>query len=127
MRRGGARVELEAAPLGGDGDAQRVAREHELGRGAVERHGLRAGAAVFAGAEDLHDASATAREFARRRHFLDNRFDVGAQEFRRPVAGRADEMEVPRVAIGRLEARAAFAEIHLARDARRRPSTASVR
>ena len=50
-----ARIELQAAALGGDGDAQRVAREQQLGRAAFDRRGA-PGAAGFAGAVDLQDA-----------------------------------------------------------------------
>ncbi len=53
-----------------------------------------------------------------RRHFFDQRFDVRAQELEAAVAGLADEMKVPRVTVGMLEAEAAFAEVDLARDAR---------
>src|SRR5207247_497725 len=43
--------------------------------------------------------------------------DVGAQKLRRAVARRADQMEVARMPVGRLEPRAPFAEVDLARDA----------
>ena len=109
-------IELQAAPLRGDGDSQRVAREQQLG-GAALRRRRTAGPAGFARAMDLQDALPR-REVARRRHFLEQGFDVRAQELERPVAGLADEMKVPRMAIGMLEAEAAFAKIHLARDAR---------
>ena len=111
-----ARIELQAAPLGGDGDAQRVAREQQLGRAAFRRRRA-PGPARFAGAVDLQDALPR-REVARRRHFLEQRLDVRAQELERPVAGLADEMKVPRMAVGVLEAEAAFAEVDLAGDAR---------
>ena len=48
---------------------------------------------------------------------LDQRLDVGAQELGRAMAGVADEMKMPRMAVRGLEARPAFAEIHLAGDA----------
>ena len=71
----------------------------------------------FAGAVDLHHALARG-ERARRRDFLDERLDVGAEELVRAVAGLADQVKVARMAIGMLEAEPAFAEIHLAGDAR---------
>src|SRR5258706_9653282 len=40
--RGGTRVELETTPLGRDGHAERVAREHKLGRRPVDRRRLMA-------------------------------------------------------------------------------------
>src|ERR1700724_3574168 len=43
------RVELQAAALGGDRDAQRVPREDQLGCRAVDRHGLPARPAFLAG------------------------------------------------------------------------------
>src|SRR5204862_6699981 len=52
---GGPQVELEAAPLGGNGDAQRVTREDELGRGAVQGRDLLARAALVTRAENLQD------------------------------------------------------------------------
>ena len=79
--------------------------------------GRAAGAAGFAGAVDLHHALARG-ERAGRRHFLDQRLDVGAEELVRAIAGLADQVEVPRVPVGMLEAEPAFAEIHLAGDAR---------
>src|SRR6185369_9831080 len=61
---GGAGVELEAAALGRDRDAERVAREHEI-RVAVAAARRPAGAALLAGAVDLHHAL-RGREAARR-------------------------------------------------------------
>ena len=111
----GARVELEAAALGRNRNAQRVAREQQLaGRAFFGRRP--AGAARLAGAVDLHDALPR-REAARRRHFLDQRLDVGAEKLVRAIAGLADEMKVPRMPVRVLEAEAALAEIDLARDA----------
>ena len=54
---------------------------------------------------------------ARRGDLLEQRLDVGAEELRRAVAGGADEMEMPRMAVRGLEARPPLAEIHLAGDA----------
>src|SRR5262245_7672933 len=51
--RGRAGVELETAALGRDGHPQRVAREHELGRRAVERRHLLAGSTFVADAMHL--------------------------------------------------------------------------
>ena len=53
----------------------------------------------------------------RRRDFLDEPLDVGAEELERAMAGLADEMEMPRLAVRVLEAEPALAEIDLARDA----------
>ena len=58
--RGRARVELEAAALGGDRDPQRVAREEQLGRRAVDRRRGRPGPAGLARAVDLQHALARA-------------------------------------------------------------------
>ena len=113
----GARVELEAAALGRDRDAQRVAREQQLRRAAVDRRRLASGPAALAVAVDLDDALARG-EVARGRDLLDERLDVGAEELGRLVAGLADQMEVPRVPVRVLEAEAALAEIDLAGDAR---------
>ena len=112
----GARVELEAAALGRNGDAQRVARENHLRRPALA--GRRpAGLAFLARAVNLHDAL-LAGEFSRRGHFFDQRFDVGAEKLERLIAGLADQVKVPRMAVRVLETEAAFAEIDLAGDAR---------
>ena len=114
-QRGGPGVELAAAAFGGNGDAQRVAREQQLGIAAV---GLRraAGLAGLARAVDLHHALARG-EVARRRHFFDERFDVGAEELERAIAGLADQVIVARMPVRVLEAEAALAEIDLAGDA----------
>ena len=98
----GAGIELEPAALGGDRNAQGVAREQQLGRPSLGDR-RPAGPAGFARAVNLQHALAR-RETARRGHFLDQRFDVGAEELERPVAGLADQVEVARVAIGVLEA-----------------------
>ena len=45
------------------------------------------------------------------------RFDIGAEKLRRAVARRANEVEMPRVAVRRLEPGAPFAEIDLPGDA----------
>ena len=74
------------------------------------------GAAGFARAVDLQHALPR-REVARRRDFLDERFDVRAEELEAAVAGLADEVKVARVAVRVLEAEAPLAEIDLARDA----------
>src|SRR5262249_1072283 len=101
----GARVELEAAALGGDRHAQRVAREDELGRRAVDRRRLLARPALLARAVDLDDLLRR-REVARGRDLLHQRLDVRAEELRRAMARRADQMKVARVTVRRLEARA---------------------
>ena len=111
----GAGVELEPAALGGNRNAQRVAREEQLARRAFFGRRL-AGAARFAGAVNLHDALPR-REAARGGDLLDQRLDVRAEELVRAIAGLADQMEVARMPVRVLEAEAAFAEIDLARDA----------
>ena len=110
-----ARVELEAAALGRNRNPQRVAREDALG-GRRRRAGRAPGPAVLARAEHLQHALRRL-ELARAGHFLDQRFDVRAQKFERLRAGLADQMEVPRVAVGVLEAEPALAEVHLPGDA----------
>jgi hypothetical protein len=59
---------------------------------------------------DLQHALAW-REAARGRDLLDKRLDVGAQELERPVAGLADQMEMPWMPVRMLEPEAALAEI----------------
>ena len=113
--RRGASVELEAASLRGEGHAQRVARKHQLGGGAVDWRRLLAGPAVVARPEDLHDG-ARRRESARRRDLLHERFDVRAQKFRRAMALAAVEMKMPRMPVRRFVPRSALAKIDLPRD-----------
>src|SRR6266851_508662 len=112
---GRARIELQAAALGGDRDAQRVPRKDQLGCRAVDRRSLPACPAFLAGPDDLDDRL-SGREAARRRNLLDQRFDVGAEEFGRTAACAADQMEMAWMAERRLEARAALTEVHLACD-----------
>jgi hypothetical protein len=111
-----ARVELEPAALGGNRDAQRVAREEQLGDRLVG-HRRTPGAARVARAMDLQHALPR-REPARRRDLLDERLDVGAEEFERAAAALADEMKVARVAVRVLEAEPPLVEVHLPRDPR---------
>ena len=113
----GARVELEPAAFGRDRDAQRVAREQQLGRRRLRPPARRPVRQRLAGAVNLQHALPR-REAARRRDFLDQRLDVGAEELERVVAALADQMKVARMPVGVLEAEAAFAEIDLPRDAR---------
>ena len=75
-----------------------------------------AGAAGFARAVNLQHALPR-REIARGSHFLEQRLDVRAEELERAVAVLADQMKVPRVPVGVLEAELAFAEVDLAGDA----------
>ena len=110
----GACVELQAAALGRNRDPERVAREEELG-GASFSYRWASGPARLAGTVDLEDAL-RGGETARRRHFLEQRLDVRAQELERSVAAFADEMKVPGVTVGMLETESPFAEIDLARD-----------
>src|SRR4029453_1358692 len=113
---GGVGIEIEAAAFSGDRHPQRVAREHQLGGDAVDRRNLAPGPALLAGAVDLHHRLGRL-EIERAGNLLHERLDVRAQEFGGGMAGTADEVEVPRVAVGRLEARAPLAEVDLARDA----------
>src|SRR6185295_17676501 len=85
-------------------------------RGAAFGNWRAAALAGFARAVDLQHALAGG-EIPRRRHFLEQRLDVRAQELERPVAALADEMEMPRMQVRVLEAEAPLAEIDLARDA----------
>ena len=112
---GGAAIEVEPAALGGNRDAERVTREHEIRVAAFERRGT-AGAALLARAVDLHHALRGGKA-SRRRHFLDKPFDVGAEELEGPVTGLANEVEVTRLTVRMLEPEAALAEVDLARDA----------
>ena len=108
-------VELQPAPFGGDRDSQRVAREQRFrGRARLARGA--AALTVLARAEDLHDALAR-REVPRIRDFLDERFDVRAQELERLIARLADQVEVARMPVRMLEPEPALAEIDAARDA----------
>jgi hypothetical protein len=71
------------------------------------------GAALLADAVNL-DGCLLRPEIPCRGDLFEQRLDVRAQKLRRRMAGRADEMKVPRVAVRRLEARAPFAEVDLA-------------
>src|ERR1043165_911056 len=112
----GAGEELEAAALGVDGAAQRVARKEQIGMSRLRGGAVTARAALLALPVDLHDALRGA-EAARVGDFLDERLDVGAEELERAAAALADEVKVTRLTVGVLEAETAFAEIDLARDA----------
>src|SRR6266516_98082 len=114
--RGGARVELESAALGGNGHPQRVSREHAVRRRPVNRRRLLARPALLAGADDLHHRLG-GRKVSRRRDLLHQGLDIGAEELRRPMTGRAHEMKVPRMAARRLEARTPVPEVDFAGDA----------
>ena len=114
--RGGPRVELQSAPLGGNRDAQRVSRKHQLGRGSVHRRGTRPGAALLTGPEHLNDGLRRL-EIAGGGNLLDERLDIRAQKFGRTVAHVADEMKMSGMPVGRLESRTSLAEIDLAGDA----------
>jgi hypothetical protein len=113
----GARVELETAPLGGNGDPQGVAREHQVGVADRRRGGRTPRAALFARPVNLDDALGGG-EAARGRHLLDERFDVGAQELERAMTGLADEMKMARLPVRLLEPEPALAKVDLARDPR---------
>ena len=113
-----AEVELEAAALGGDRDAQRVAREDELGHRAVQ---CRRPVLPVRHSSQVPKICSTVWSAAKLRAAATSsmkRLDVGAQELGRAVTHVADEVKVAWMAIGRLEARPAFAEIDLARHAR---------
>ena len=92
-----ARVEVEAAALGRDRNAQRITREDEIGVAAFERRGA-AGAAFLARPVDL-DHALRRCEVPGRRDFLDEALDVGAEELERPVTGLANEVGVPRLSV----------------------------
>src|SRR5262249_59982632 len=72
-KRRGAIVKVEPAALGRDRDAERVAGEHQLGRGAIDvrdaRRACRAGPAFFAGANDLNHRLARLEIAGRRNLF----------------------------------------------------------
>ena len=108
-------VKLHAAALGGNRDPQCVAREQQLRIDVL--FGCGTGAARFTGAVDLHHGLSRG-ERARERDFFHQLLDVRAQELVRAVAGLADQVKVARMAIRMFEAEPAFAEIHLAGDAR---------
>jgi hypothetical protein len=72
-----ARIELESATLGCDGNAQRIPREYRFRRATLS--GRTAGLALLACTVDLHDAL-LGGEVARGRDFLNQCFDVGAEE-----------------------------------------------
>ena len=111
------RVELEAAAFGGDGDAQGISSEDELGRRAVDRSGARrTGATLLAHTVNLDDRLG-GRELAGGRDFFDQRLDVRAQKLGRAMTVVANEMEVPWMSERRLVPGTAFTEIHLAGDA----------
>src|SRR6516162_545826 len=107
------RVELQAAPLGRNRDAERVAGEHTFGRCAIERGcGGRSGSllAVLAGAMDLHHRLA-GLESSGRRHLFDERLDIRAEELGGTVARAANQMKMMGMFVRGLEARPTFAEV----------------
>ena len=78
--------------------------------------GVAPAAAILALPVDLEHALAGI-EVARGRDLLDQRLDVRAEELGGLVAGLADQVEVPGMPVGVLEAKPALAEVHLPRDA----------
>src|SRR5206468_6053856 len=106
---GRARVEFPAAPLGGNGDAQRVAREQDIGWRAASLGG-HTGPAAVTDPVDLHHALLR-RKPAGRRDLLDHRLDVRAQKLDGLLAGLADQMKVPGMPVRVLEPEPAFAEV----------------
>src|SRR3954470_7124999 len=110
-------VELEPAPLGGNCDAERVPREHQI---AVAMVGLgrmaASGATVLTLPVNL-DHALRRGEAARGSDLLDQRFDIGTEELEGFVAGLADQVEVTRLPVTLLEAEPAFPEIDLPGDA----------
>ena len=111
----GTRVKLQPAALGCDGDAQRISGKNQLRRPAL---GCRPpGLAFLARAVNL-DNALLAGEVPCRRHFLDQRLDIGAEKLERLVAGLANQVEVPRVAVGVFEPEPSFAEVDLPSDTR---------
>src|SRR5258706_5790647 len=117
---GGSGVELQTAAFRRDGDAQCVAGKDELRRRTIElrrrRSGRRARAALFTGAENLHDCLRR-REVARGRDLFGQRLHIRAHELRRAMTSGANQVEVTRMPVGRLESRSPFAEIDFAGDA----------
>ena len=81
------------------------------------RHRRAAGTALLARAVNLDDALRRS-EAARRRHFLDEGFDVRTEELERTMAGLADQMEVTGLTVRMLEPESPFAEVDLAGNAR---------
>src|SRR6185503_8562972 len=110
-----ARIEIEAAPLGRNRNAQRVTGKHEIGVTAFKARRA-SGATLLARAIDLDDAL-RGGEISGRRDFLDKALDVGAEELERPMTGFANEMEMPRLTVRMLETESAFAEVDLASNA----------
>src|SRR3954463_12015547 len=95
-------VELEPAPLGGNRDAERVPREHQIAMAMVGLGGMAAsGAAVLTLAVNL-DHALRRGEAARGSDLLDQRLDIGTEELERLVAGLADQMEVTRLPVSLL-------------------------
>src|SRR4030095_8126389 len=103
-------IEVEAAALGRNRDAHGVAREDEVGMPFRARHRGAPGPALFTGSVDLHHALRCG-ETARRSHFLDRTFNVGAEELERTMAALADEMKVTGLTVRVLEPETPLTEI----------------
>src|SRR4051812_12464299 len=107
-------VELEAAPLSGNRDAERVSREHQIAMAMLGLGRMAAsGAAVLALAVNL-DHALRRGEAARRSDLLDQPLDIGTEEFEGLVTGLADQVEVTRLPVPLLETESAFPEVDLA-------------
>src|SRR5262245_6267651 len=116
----GSGIELIAAFLGRNRDAQCITREHELGRSPVHRPRLRppgARPAFFTHAENLDDGLLGCKT-AGSGYFFHEGLDIRAQELGRTMAGIADQMEMAGMAIRVLETRSALAKVDLTRDTR---------
>ena len=94
-------ADTRAAAIRGDRDAKRVAREQQVRMAWLDGR-VAAGPALFARAIDLHHALRRG-EAPGRGDFLDQCFDVGAEKLEGAVTGLADQVEMPRLAIGMLE------------------------
>ena len=90
----GTSVELQAAPLRRDRHPQRVAGEHALGGGPVNRRRLLAGPAFLADCRKSGRPTGWQKSRGPTRLFHQS-FDVGAQKLGGAMALRADEMEMP--------------------------------
>jgi len=110
------RVELEAAPLRGNRDAQGVTGEDEIGVSVGAGRGA-PGAALLAGAVDLDHALGRG-ETARGRHLFDEHLDIRAEELERAVTALANEMEMAGLPVRVLEPEPPLPEVDLAGDTR---------
>jgi hypothetical protein len=113
---GRARIKLETTTLGSNRDPQRISRKEQFACGAFVSRSF-ARAARLTGPVDLHDALSRC-ETTRGRNFFDQCLDIGAEKFVRAIAALADQVKVPRMAIGMFETKPTLTKVDLARDAR---------